>query len=103
MASLDSLRPRGMLALFGQSSGVVPAFEPSLLAARGSLFFTRPTLHHYIATREELVASAQALFDVVLRGAVKVAIGKTYPLAEVAAAHRALEGRETTGSTLLLP
>jgi NADPH2:quinone reductase len=103
MASLDSVRPRGMLVLFGQSSGVVPPFEPSALAARGSLFFTRPTLHHYVAAREELVASAQALFDVVLRGVVKVAIGKTYPLSEAAAAHRALEARETVGSTLLLP
>jgi NADPH2:quinone reductase len=102
-ASLDSVRPRGMLVLFGQSSGVVPPFEPSLLAARGSLFFTRPTLHHYIVSRDELVASAAALFDVVTRGAVKVEIGKTFPLAEVAAAHRALEARETVGSTLLLP
>jgi NADPH2:quinone reductase len=102
-ASLDSVRPRGMLVLFGQSSGVVPPFEPSALAARGSLFFTRPTLHHYIASRDELVASAAALFDVVTRGAVKVEIGKTFPLVEAAAAHRALEARETVGSTLLLP
>ena len=102
-ASLDSLRPRGMLVLFGQSSGVVPPIEPSALAARGSLFLTRPVMHHYVATRDELVQSAGALFDVIQRGAVKVEIGRTFPLAEVAAAHRALEGRETFGSTLLLP
>ncbi len=102
-ASLDSLRPRGMLVLFGQSSGVVPPIEPSALASRGSLFLTRPVMHHYVATRDELVQSAGALFDVVQRGVVKVEIGRTFPLAEVAAAHRALEGRETFGSTLLLP
>jgi NADPH2:quinone reductase len=102
-ASLDSLRPRGMLVLFGQSSGVVPPVDPGLLAAKGSLFLTRPSLTHYVAARDELVQSAAALFDVVQRGAVKVEIGQTFAMTEAAAAHRALEGRETVGSTLLLP
>ena len=102
-ASLDCLRHRGMLVLFGQSSGVVPPFDIGLLAAKGSLYLTRPSLGHYIATREELVRSAGALFEVVRRGAVKVKVGQTYPLADAAAAHRDLEARKTSGSTLLLP
>ena len=102
-ASLDCLRPRGLMVLFGQSSGVVPAVEPSTLMAKGSLFLTRPSLWHYIATREELVASTSALFGFLGRGEVRVEIGQTFPLREAAAAHRALEGRATTGSTLLLP
>jgi NADPH2:quinone reductase len=102
-ATLDSLSPRGMFVSFGNSSGPVPAFEPIILSAKGSLYITRPTLMAYVATREELVASAQALFDVVLKGAVKIEINQTYPLKEAAQAHRDLEARKTTGSTILLP
>src|SRR5215471_17124106 len=101
-ASLDCLRTRGMLVLFGQSSGVVAPFDPGLLA-KGSLFLTRPSLSHYIATRDELLQSSRALFDVVSRGAVKIEIGQTYPLADAVTAHRDLEGRRTSGSTVLLP
>jgi NADPH2:quinone reductase len=101
--SLECLRQRGLLVLFGQSSGVVPPFDASVLSAKGSLYLTRPTLNHYVATREELVQSARALFDVVRSGAVKVKVGQTYPLAEAGTAHRDLEGRRTSGSTLLLP
>ncbi len=100
--SLDCLAVRGMLVLFGQSSGVVPSLDPAKLAAK-SLFFTRPTLNHYIATREELVQSAGRLFDLVGRGAVRIDIGQTYALRDAAQAHRDLEGRKTIGSTLLLP
>jgi NADPH:quinone reductase len=102
-ASLDSLSPRGMFVSFGNASGPVPPFEPVLLSAKGSLYFTRPSLMAYTATRQELVDSAQALFDVVLRGAVKIEIHQTYPLKEAAQAHRDLEARKTTGSTILLP
>ncbi len=102
-ASLDCVGRRGMLVLFGQSSGVVPPLELSALAARGSLFLTRPSLMHYIATREELVLSAERLFDVVGRGAVRVSVDQTYPLRDAARAHADLEGRRTTGSTVLLP
>jgi NADPH:quinone reductase len=102
-ASLDCLRPRGMLVLFGQSSGVVPPLDLSQLAAKGSLFVTRPTMGHYVATRPELLASASRLFEVVSSGAVQIEIGQTYPLREAAQAHRDLEARRTTGSTLLLP
>jgi NADPH:quinone reductase len=101
-ASLDSLAPRGMFVSFGNASGAVPAFEPILLSARGSLYFTRPTLATYIATRAELADSAKALFDVVRSGAVKVEIHQTYPLKEAAQAHRDLEARKTTGSTIFL-
>jgi NADPH2:quinone reductase len=102
-ASLDSLAPRGMFVSFGNASGPVAPFEPGILAAKGSLYFTRPNLAVYTATREELVASAEALFDVVRKGAVKIEIRQTYPLKDAAAAHRDLEGRKTTGSTILLP
>lgn len=102
-ASLDSLAVRGMFVSFGNASGAVPAFEPILLSAKGSLFFTRPTLMSYTITREELVASAKALFDVVLSGAVKIEINQTYPLKDAAQAHRDLEARKTTGSTIFLP
>jgi NADPH2:quinone reductase len=101
--SLECLAPRGMLVLFGQSSGVVPPLELSRLAAGGSLFVTRPTLNHYVATREELVQSAGRLFDLVGRGAVRIDVGQTYALRDAAQAHRDLEGRKTTGSTVLLP
>ena len=102
-ASLDSLAPRGMLVSFGNASGPVPPFEPVILSAKGSLYFTRPSLMAYVATREDLVDSAQALFDVVLKGAVKIEVHQTYPLKEAAQAHRDLEARKTTGSTILLP
>jgi NADPH2:quinone reductase len=101
--SLDSLSPRGMLVSFGNASGPVPAFEPVLLSTKGSLFFTRPSLIHYTATREDLLESANALFDVVGKGAVKIEVNQTYPLKEAAQAQRDLEGRKTTGSTILLP
>jgi NADPH:quinone reductase len=102
-ASLDCLRPRGLLVSFGQSSGLVAPFEPTTLSAKGSLFLTRPTLGHYVATRDELLTAAGALFDVVGSGTVKVEIGQTYALSDAATAHRDLEARRTTGSTVLLP
>lgn len=101
--SLDCVRLRGMLVSFGQSSGSVPPFEPALLGKKGSLFFTRPALHHYTETREELLASAAALFDVVARGIVKVEVRQQYPLADAARAHRDLESRKTRGASVLLP
>ncbi|HEX3064183.1 MAG TPA: quinone oxidoreductase [Dongiaceae bacterium] len=101
--SLDSLAVRGMFVSFGNASGAVPAFEPILLSAKGSLFFTRPTLFSYTITRQELLESAQALFDVVGNGAVKIAVNQTYPLKDAAQAHRDLQARKTTGSTVLIP
>jgi NADPH2:quinone reductase len=100
--SLDCLSPRGTLALFGQASGKVPPFDPGVLAAKGSLFLTRPTLHHYVASRSELLATAEAVFDVVRSGAVKVRLTGRYPLAEAARAHRDLEARKTTGSLVMV-
>lgn len=100
MKSLDCLRPMGMLVLFGQSSGPVPPFDLSLLAQKGSLFITRPTLMTYTAKREDLLAHAQDLFDVVLTGKVGVEVARTYPLSEAPRAHRDLEGRRTTGSSV---
>jgi NADPH2:quinone reductase len=102
-ASLDSLARRGMLVSFGNASGPVAAFEPSMLSVRGSLFLTRPSLIDYTATRAELVASAGALFDIVLAGGVQIEIRQTYALRDAAHAHRDLEARKTTGSTVLLP
>jgi NADPH2:quinone reductase len=101
--SLDCLARRGMLVLFGQSSGPVPPVDPQILNRKGSLFLTRPTLAHYAATREELAARSAELLGWVADGSLKVRIGAEYPLADAAAAHRALEGRETTGKVLLLP
>ena len=101
--SLDALRPLGMMVSFGNASGPVPAFEPAILSQKGSLFLTRPTLMHYTAKRADLLAAARELFEVVLDGAVKIAVNQTYPLAEAARAHRDLEARRTTGSTVLLP
>lgn len=103
MGSLDCLRPLGMMVSFGNASGAVPAFEPRILSAKGSLFLTRPTLMHYTAKRKDLLASANELFEVVSSGAVKIEVRQTYPLAETAQAHRDLEARKTTGSTILLP
>lgn len=101
--SLDCLRPRGMWVSFGQSSGPVDAFDIGLLAKKGSLYATRPTLFGYIATRQELLETAARLFSVVADGAVKVTINQRYSLADAAQAHRDLEARKTTGTTLLIP
>ncbi len=100
-ASLASLRPRGLWVTFGNASGPVPPFQLGRLAALGSLYVTRPTLMTYTATRSELQAGARELFEVVLSGAVKITVGQSYPLAETARAHRDLEARKTTGSTVL--
>jgi NADPH:quinone reductase-like Zn-dependent oxidoreductase len=102
-ASLDCLQPLGMMVSFGNASGPIPPVNTGDLASRGSLFFTRPTLMSYTATREDLLASAADLFDAVLTGKVKIEIQQRYPLAEAAQAHRDLEARRTTGSTLLIP
>jgi len=99
--SLNCLRPRGLLALFGQSSGPVPLFDAGILNAKGSLFLTRPSLAHYAATREELAWRAGEVLRWVADGRLKLRIHRTYPLAEVAAAHRDLEGRHTTGKLVL--
>ncbi len=101
--SLDSLRPRGMLVSFGNSSGPVPAFSPLVLSQKGSLYFTRPTLGHYSQTTAVLEARSDDLFRWVAAGELKVRVGATYPLSAAADAHRALEGRGTTGKVLLLP
>jgi NADPH:quinone reductase len=101
--SLSSLAPRGMLVLFGQSSGPVPPFDPQLLNTRGSLYLTRPTLAHYVATSDELRARTRELFQWLEIGRLSVRVDRTYPLAEAAAAHRALESRGTTGKVLLIP
>ena len=101
--SLKSLAPRGLLALFGQSSGPVPPFDAALLAQGGSLYLTRPSLAHYTATREELLWRAGDVLKRVSTGELKLRIGKTFPLAEASEAHRQLEGRETTGKVLLIP
>ena len=101
--SLDCLRPRGYLVLFGQSSGPVPPLEPGKLAAKGSLFLTRPSLAHYTLDRGELLQRANNIFNWTAAGKLKVRIDKTFPLAEAAEAHRQLEGRKTTGKLLLLP
>ncbi len=102
-ASLASLAPRGMLVSFGQSSGPVAAFDPVRLARGGSLFYTRPGLVDYIATGAELRASAGRLFEMVAGGKVAIRVNHRWPLAEIREAHRALEGRRTTGSSVLLP
>lgn len=101
--SLDCLRPMGMFVSFGQSSGPIPPFNMALLAQKGSLFATRPTLFNYIAKRDDLESAAAALFDVVGKGAVKININQKYALADAASAHRDLEGRKTTGTSILLP
>jgi NADPH2:quinone reductase len=103
LKSLDCLRPLGMLVTFGNASGPPPPIEPLVLSQKGSLFLTRPTLAHYTAQREDLLRAADALFEAMRSGVVKAQIGQTYPLAQAAQAHRDLEGRKTTGSTLLLP
>lgn len=103
LPSLDCLRPLGMMVSFGQSSGKVAPLDTGLLAAKGSLFLTRPSLFTYTASRPDLMASAAELFDMVKRGFVTIEIGKTYALADAALAHGDLESRKTTGSSLLLP
>lgn len=102
-ASLDCLRRRGMLVGFGNASGAPEPFDPLVLARKGSLYLTRPTLMDYTATRPELLESAAALFAMVEQGAVKIAIGQRFALDEAALAHRTAEARKTTGSTILVP
>ncbi len=101
--SIDSLRVRGMMVTFGNASGPAPAVDPLLLSQKGSLFLTRPGLAHYTAKRDELVALGAELFDVVSSGKVRIEVNQTYALADAAQAHRDLEARKTTGSTILLP
>jgi NADPH2:quinone reductase len=103
MKSLDCLRPMGMMVSFGQSSGGVEPFDLGILAAKGSLFLTRPSLMVYTEKRDALLEHARDLFEVVESGAVKIEVKQTYPLSEAAQAHRDLEARKTTGSTILLP
>ena len=100
---LNLLRPRGMMVLFGGSSGPVAPFDPIILTQKGSLFLTRPSLGNYIATREELVGRSNAVFGMIAAGKLTLRIEHTYPLAEVQRAHRELEGRKTTGKLLLIP
>jgi NADPH2:quinone reductase len=102
LPSLDCLRPRGLMVSFGNASGPVPPFDILTLSAKGSLFLTRPTLNTYTATRADLEESANSLMNVVASGAVKIEVNQTYPLREAAQAHRDLESRRTTGSTVLL-
>src|SRR3954454_18015457 len=99
--SLDCLKPRGLMVSFGNASGPVDPFPPAVLAQKGSLFLTRPTLYDYIATREELERASNDLFEVVSSGKVKVEVKQRFPLKSAAEAHRALEARKTTGSTIL--
>jgi len=101
MKSLDCLRPRGLMVSFGNSSGPVDPFPTAILAQKGSLFLTRPTMYHYMATREELERAAAELFEVVASGKVRIEIGQRFPLKDAAEAHRQLETRKTTGSTVL--
>jgi NADPH2:quinone reductase len=102
-ASLDCLAVRGMLVSFGNASGAVPAFEPGILSAKGSLYLTRPTLFHYTRTRRELQETADDLFSVVQSSAVKIAVHQRFPLAKAREAHESLHSRATTGATLLIP
>jgi NADPH:quinone reductase len=101
--SLDSLSPLGLMVSFGNASGAVPPFDLAVLSRKGSLFLTRPTVFTYIAKREDLERGATELFDLVRAGKLKVEIGRTWPLAAAADAHRALQARETTGSVILIP
>jgi NADPH2:quinone reductase len=101
--SIALLRPRGMMVTFGNASGPVPEIAPLTLAEKGSLFLTRPTMRHYLQTRDELMMRADDLFDWIQKDVLDVHVGHRYPLAEAAAAHEALEARETTGKVLLIP
>jgi NADPH2:quinone reductase len=103
MKGLDLLRPRGLMATFGNASGPVPEIAPLLLSQKGSLFLTRPTMAHYLRTREERLARSDDLFGWIQSGEVVVRVGEEYPLDRAADAHRALEGRQTTGKVLLIP
>ncbi len=103
IGSLDSLRPRGLMVTYGNASGPVPPFAPLELSKRGSLFLTRPTLFHYIATRAALMRAATEMFDLVARSVIGVQIGQVYPLQDAARAHIDLEARRTVGSTVLVP
>ena len=102
LGGLDVLAPRGMMVLFGQSSGPVAPVDPQILNRKGSLFLTRPTLANYVATRDELLGRARDLFTWIAAGELQVRIGEEFPLAEASEAHRALEGRRTTGKVILL-
>jgi NADPH:quinone reductase len=102
-ASLDCLKPLGMFVSFGASSGQIDAFNINILQFKGSLFATRPTLNHYAAKREDLLAIAKGLFDVVGSGAVKIDVAHSYPLKDAKKAHEQLESRGTTGSLILIP
>jgi NADPH2:quinone reductase len=102
-ATLDCIRARGLMVSFGQSSGIVPPFDMSLLSIKGSLYLTRPTLASFIGTRPELLETANDLFDVVRSGVVKIHVSRKLPLAQAAEAHRDLEARHTTGSIVLIP
>ena len=103
MDSLDCLSPLGLMVSFGNASGAVPPVSIGILATKGSLFLTRPTLANYTATREDLLAASRELFNVVKKGTVKIKVNQTYPLREAAQAHIDLESRKTTGSTVLIP
>lgn len=101
--SLDCLAPLGLMVSFGNASGAVPPFAPALLSKKGSLFFTRPTLHTYTAKREDLLKASRELFALIKKGVIRVPIRRTYALKDAAQAHRDLESRQTTGSSILLP
>ena len=103
MKSLDCIRPLGMMVSFGQASGPIKPFDPAVLSSKGSLFLTRPTLMTYTEKREDLVAHAQDLFEVVIKGVVNVRIKQIYSLSDAAKAHQDLESRKTTGSSVLIP
>jgi NADPH:quinone reductase len=102
-ASLDCLRQRGLFVSFGNASGPIESINPNILQQKGSLYMTRPTLVHYTAKRDELLATAKDLFDVVISGKVKIPVNQKYPLKDAQKAHRELQGRETTGSSILIP
>jgi NADPH2:quinone reductase len=102
MKSLDCLQRRGIMVSFGNASGPVDPFPPTLLAQKGSLFLTRPTMYDYVATREELETAAKDLFDMVASGKVKIEVKQRFALKDAAEAHRALEARKTSGSTVLI-
>jgi len=101
LKSLDCLRPRGLMVSFGNASGPVDPFPPGILAQKGSLFLTRPTMYHYTATRAELEAAANELFELVENGTIRIEVNQRFPLRDAAEAHRALEARQTSGSTVL--
>jgi NADPH2:quinone reductase len=103
MKSLDCLKPRGYMVLFGQSSGLVPPFDPNILQVKGSIYLTRPTLASYIPDRASLLDRAGDVLNWIASGELKLRIEHTYPLSQAAQAHRDLEGRRTTGKLLLLP